>query len=78
MPDLDLDLHARENARLAELINSIASGNLPAPPPEIPSEAVANPTIHEAAFEPAPSYVMPWQTRVLAAERHVDLNAARR
>lgn len=74
---LDLTENASENARRAEMVNAVANGHLPSPPPVIPSEAVASPTIHEAAFEPAPSYVMPWQTRVLAAEIPVDLAAAR-
>jgi hypothetical protein len=77
MPDLDLDLHARANAHLAEMVNSLANGFQPMPPVVIASEAVASPTIHEAYFEPALNYGTSWQQRLFPSEKPINIDEAR-
>jgi hypothetical protein len=73
---LDLTPNAEENAARAAMINALASGHLPAPPPVTPSEAVASPTIHEATLEPALGYSA-WQQRLFPSEKPVDIDDAR-
>jgi hypothetical protein len=74
---LDLTENASENARRAEMVNAVANGYLPPPPPVIPAEHVPQPEIHAARWAPASFAMTPWQARVFPMEKRVDMAAAR-